>query len=114
MKITKEELLNNLNGFTGTEHYYKHFTSSKYTDGVRYLAINANCYWLLDAIFSYKRKEPFQVWKLAVKDSKATLTMQEDTNQPILVRQDIDFTDFLLDNIELWLIDGVLILPSEY
>jgi hypothetical protein len=117
MKPTEEELLRNLAGFTGTEHYYN-YGALKLTDGIKYMADNCHSYWLLDAICSYqpelKGKPSFQIWKLEVKDSKAILTMQEDSDQPILVRQDIDFTDFPLPEIELWLIDGVLILPSEY
>ena len=41
-------------------------------------------------------------------------TMQEDSDQPVLVRQEIEYSDFPLDKIELWLIDGVLLLKSEY
>ena len=111
-KLTQSELKQ----FTGTEHYYRHWTKRiVFTDGVHYLAEKAGSYWLIDAIASYKRKEPFQVWVLKVKEDKsAVLTMQEDTGQPVKVRQVIPFTDFPLDEITLWLIDGILILPSEY
>lgn len=72
-KITKEELENNLAGFTGTESY----TRMKYpwanlllTDGVAYLCKNAECYWLLDVIASYQPKQlrdcEFQHWTLTV------------------------------------------------
>ena len=111
-KITRLDL----NQFTGSEHYYEHWTNFLcYTDGVQYLAERAGSYWLIDAIASYKRKEPFQVWRLKVKEDKsAVLTMQEDSGQPVKVRQDIPFTDFPLSEITLCLIDGILILPSEY
>lgn len=110
--ITEQEL----SQFTGTEHYYKHwFGNYKYTDGVKYLGEKAQCYWLLDAIFSYRRTEPFQVWTLTVDESKkAWLTMKEDSNLPTLVSQTIEYTTFPLPQIDLWLIDGVLLLPSEY
>ncbi len=103
-----------LNQFTGTENYYKHWLGKVYTDGVKYMAEKAGAYWLLDAIFSYRRKEPFQVWILKVKDSQAVLTMQEDTDAPVLVKQEIKYTDFPMDEIKLYLIDGVLLLTSEY
>ena len=107
--ITKKEL----DGFYGTENYYKHWTGYfNYTDGVRFLEVSGAA-WLIDLIASYNRKEPFQVWKLHVKDNKGIVTMQEDKDTPILVKQET-FTDFCLPSIELWLIDGVLILPSEY
>ena len=104
-----------LTGFTGTENYYQHWLKrGVYTDGVKYLAEKAGAYWLLDAIFSYHRSEPFQIWTLKVNDSHATLEMREDTGAPIKVRQEIEFTDFPLKEVKLYLIDGVLLLPSEY
>jgi len=112
--MEKEELLNNLAQFTGTEYYYKHFTSGKYTDGVKFLAEKANCYWLLDAIFSYNRKEHFQLWKLRVNNHKGVLTMQEDSDTLALITQEFDYTDFPLVSIDLYLIDNILILPGEY
>ncbi len=124
---TKKELTHDdLAQFTGTECYYAHWMKSpqgesyKYTDGVHYLAENAGggAYWLLDAIFSYRRKEPFQIWELQVATGKshrsATLTMKEDTDRPIKVTQKIEYTDFPLTDVKLWLINGILILPSEY
>ncbi len=105
-----------LNQFTGTENYYRHWTGQGvFTDGVQYLAEQAGAYWLIDAVFSYRRREPFQVWTLRKNnDNSAVLTMQEDSGEPVKVRQKIPFTDFPLDRIKLYLIDSVLLLPSEY
>lgn len=105
-----------LNQFTGTENYYRHWTGRGiFTDGVQYLAEQAGAYWLIDAVFSYRRREPFQVWTLRKNDdNSAVLTMQEDSGEPAKVRQTIPFTDFPLDHIKLYLIDSVLLLPSEY
>ena len=111
-----------LDQFTGTEQYYRHTFGGKYTDGVRYLAKTAGAYWLIDAIFSHQctpkiMAVPFQVWKLqkyAWKDYQWVLTMREDKDAPRLVTQWIEYSDFPLDSVELWLIDGILILPSEY
>lgn len=103
-----------LNMFTGTGKYFKHWLGIVYTDGVKYVAESAGAYWLIDLVASYRRKEPFQVWELTVKNGKATATMREDSNEPILVCQEIAYTDFPLDYIKLYLIDGVLLLPSEY
>ena len=103
-----------LDQFTGTENYWRHWLGGKFTDGVKYLADKAGAHWLLDAIFSYHRPEPFQVWTLKVKDSQAVLTMQEDTDTPVKVKQKIKYTDFSLDEVKLYLIDGILLLPSEY
>ena len=116
--MTAQNLKNDLALFTGTEQYFKHWLGFNYTDGVKYLSGKAECYWLLDAIGSYQykfKRVPFQVWILKVNaDKTAVLEMKEDTNQPLLVRQEIPYTDFPLTEIKLYLIDGVLILPSEY
>src|SRR3990167_6373010 len=103
-----------LDQFTGTEQYYKHWLGINYTDGVKYLAERAGAYWLIDLIASSHRKEPFQVSRLEKTDKGWLATMKEDSDQPVLVRQEIEYSDFPLNEIELWLIDGVLLLKSEY
>jgi len=112
--MTKENLQTGLAHCIGTEGYTKHWLGLMYTDGIKYLVENADCYWLIDAIASYRKKQPFQLWELKVKDGKAVLTMKEDTNTPVLVKQEIPYTDFPLDEIKLYLIDGILLLTSEY
>ena len=109
-------LSTDLNQFTGTENYYRHWTRcGVFTDGVKYLAEQAGAYWLIDAVFSYRRRESFQVLTLRKNDdNSAVLTMQEDSGEPVKVRQTIPFTDFPLDQIKLYLIDSVLLLTSEY
>lgn len=101
-----------LDNFTGTENYYKHFTGLLYTDGIRYLATEAKCYWLIDLIASYQPKlknVPFQLWSVQVfEDKSAVITCKEDSGQPDLVRQQSHFTDFPLDSFECYCIDGVL------
>jgi len=100
----------------GTGQYWKNgLLSFQYTDGVKFLHESCEAYWLLFAIARHKRKEPFQLWELKVNENhSAVLTMKEDDGQPNLVEQHIQFTDFPLDSIKLYLIDGVLLLPSEY
>lgn len=115
---TKEEILNTLPCFTGTEHYYKHPFGIKFTDGVKYLADECQCYWLLDIVASYQFdtnvKNEFQVFKLRVNEDKTALIEISDGNHNVLATQDLEFTDFPLERIELWCIDNVCILPSEY
>lgn len=114
--ITKQDL----DQFTGTEHYYKHFTGLKYTDGIKYLADKTNCYWFIDIIASYQMEEkvrncPFQIWTLQLGvGGKASVTMKEDTNEPDKVSQVVEYTDFPLAEIEVYCINGVILLKSEY
>ena len=114
------QLLKNLAQFSGTQTYYKHplFSKFRYTDGVRYLAINAECYWLLEFIFGHQsnakiRKTPFQVWKLVKDGDKATITI-EDGNDNLVKTFKLNYTSFPLEEYTLWMIDGVLLLLSEY
>ncbi|MEG3898147.1 hypothetical protein QT989_21110 [Microcoleus sp. SVA1_B6] len=128
-----ETLSKNLKHFGGTEQYYKHWLGIHYTDGVKYLAENAQCYWLIDAIASHQPKvqkmqrlREFQLWFLHVGDAhefikpkgsnSAVLTCWEDTptkeTQPAVIQQ-IPFTDFPLKEIKLFLQEKILLLPDE-
>lgn len=117
--ISEADLRNNMAQCIGTTAYHKLTLSNlNSTDGVAMVAKEAGAFWLVDAIASYQRefgKVPFQVWKLNVTGNKAVLTMQEDDGQPILVKQNIGYTDFPSSPKpwEFYLIDGVLMLPNE-
>jgi len=113
---TREEIERALAQCYGTEGYYKNtgVLSFMYTDGVKMMWEMCEAYWLLIAISSYRRKEEFQVWTLKVEDNTAVLTMKEDSDRPDLVSQKIPYTDFPLSEITMFLIDGVLILTTEY
>lgn len=100
--------------YNGTENYYRHLFGGLFTDGVMAVAEKLHTHWLIDAVFSYNRKEDFQIWTLEVKDNEGILTMKEDSDMPCIVRQDIPFTDFPEGVFKMYLIDGVLLLPSEY
>jgi hypothetical protein len=110
--------------FTGSDEFYKHWLGITYTEGVRAMAKRGGAYWLIDAIASYQpdkriRRNPdlvaFQVWKLAVhEEGGAILTMRGDSGQPIIIKQKIEYTDFPLPEITLWVCNDTLMLPSEY
>jgi len=119
-KMSPAELLANLKQFSGTTQWYKHplFQKFVYTDGVRFLAVNAGAYWLLEFIFSNQllpeiKAEGFQVWKITVVGTKATIVMEEG-NDKMIKSFNISYTDFPLDSFTLWFVDGALLLPSEY
>jgi hypothetical protein len=118
---TPQQISSELNQFTGSTTLYKHWLGFKYTDGIKYLAEENSCYWLLDAIFSYQTQHflsnpnlrEFQIWHLRVDNNSGVLICEWDTNQEVL-RQEIEYTDFPLKQIKLYLIETVLMLPSEY
>jgi hypothetical protein len=120
MKSTAE-IINVLNYSTGTEAYHKFSSIPGFpvaTDGVIALAEAAGCFWFLDLIGSYqgnKRLDPaFQVWKLDVNQTWQSGIVRGYNDSELIITQDIPFTDFQLGEVKLYLIDGVILLPSEY
>ena len=116
---TALEIQNELSQFTGTENYYRHPFGINYTDGVKYMAESCGAYWLIDVVASYQHEtnikdEPFQVYKLFVKNDKSAKIEISDGNNNVLAVQELEFTDFPLTEFELWCIEKVCILPSEY
>lgn len=129
--LDPDELQAGLAQFTGTQQWYRYRLGevilAYYTDGVRYLAENAECYWLLTEIVSVQtqgkiRREPFQVWHLRLgEDSGATLSC-EDGNDNVVFTKHIPYTDFPLSEMTVWVeygeVEGavkpVLLLPSEH
>ena len=111
----KSRLEKQLKSFTGTTQYYKAaFNDLLFTDGIKYLAHQTGCFWLIDTISSYQSEtdEPFQLWQLNVfKDGSAILTMQTDIDQPRIVEQHIPMTDFPLNHIMLYVEHGVFTAP---
>jgi hypothetical protein len=110
----KEALEEIFSQSTGTNYYYEHFPKGIYTDGIKMMAETAGAYWLLDAIFSYGRKEEFQLWTLVVRKQRALLTMREDRGAPKKVVQKIEFTDFPEGKWKFYLVDRILMVPREY
>lgn len=113
--------------FTGSATFTRHALIPRMlmTEGVVYLASAAAAHWLTDAIGSYlldkrAQQEPFQAWRLAVdtQSRHAVLIMTDGNGSEPIITQQIDYTDFLLEQIDLWLVaDGehwVLMLPTEY
>ena len=110
-----------LTQFIGTTGYYRISRRHLLTDGTKYLAEEAECFWMMDAIASHLSEIGTNDWfvqvRVAVKASRATM-IYDDGNAKEHARQEIPYTDFPLDTITLyagW--DGehwVIMLPSEY
>jgi hypothetical protein len=129
---TKEAINSFIAQCYGTDRpYTKHALVKRlvFTDSIRVIREMADCFWLVDAIASYQhklKKQSFQVWKFVcnTKLHLGTLTCG-DGNGNELVRQEIEYTDFPLSEIELWCELGgygseenwteamVLMVPSE-
>ena len=110
-----------LSNFTGTERYYRISRRHLLTDGTKYLAENAECFWMMDAIASHLceigTEDWFVVVHVKVTEGRAVM-IYEDGNDKEHARQEIPYTDFPLDSITLYACwdqeNWVIMLPSEY
>lgn len=120
---TPQEIQADLRNFTGTESYFRFSAIMRnfvLTDGTKYLAEECGCYWLMDLVASHRhnyKDEGFVVAKMK-KDGKGCLVRLEDGNDNILAKQHVEYTDFPLEEITLYVCRQgdlfVILLPSEY
>ena len=110
-----------LTQFTGTEKHYRISRRHLLTDGTRYLAEKAACFWMMDAVASHLSEIGTKDWFVLVRVSVAqgrAVMVYEDGNDHELARQEIPYTDFPLDAISLYAcwdtVHWVIMLPSEY
>lgn len=127
METTETKLnASDLDQFSGTENWYRHAINRRvtFTDGMKFLADKAGAYWLLDEIALAQSRprlkgEGFQVWRLKL-DGKGCMLTADDGNDNVLLTKAIEFTDFPLDELKLYVADGgpdntrVIMLPGEY
>lgn len=143
-QVLARKLNHELAYFSGTEQWYRHGGFWRHeillTDGVMHLAEhggrnNGTAFWLVDAIASYQgekvlARHPFQVWKLIVTEEEgqsrcARLICTNGNSEKPIVEQEIEYTDFLLDEVQLYAsvepVDAtgkkkrvIILLPSEY
>ena len=132
--------LADLEGFTGSLDWTRHWMNRNliYSEGMAHVAEHAGggAFWLLDAIASHEVHNPelvafkqadldfdsMRFWTLTVDTEKhtAVLECRGDSDQPAVVRQEIEHTDFPLSDLTVYAgNDGPgtptkLFLPSEY
>ena len=104
----------------GSENFYVQKPSLiLYTDGVKSMAESCGAYWLIDLVVSYQGNreinlQRFQVWELKREMEDAFLVAATDGNNNQIASQKIPFSDFPYDTVTLWLVDGCIMLPTEY
>jgi hypothetical protein len=117
------EIKRALRQFTGTEKYWKHLYPGRspllITDGCRWVRDELNCHWLFDNLLILQDDKRlkginFQTWELrqSAKDLSWILTCKDSNLNP-LIKQVIEFSDFPLDYIKLYVICSVALLVSE-
>ena len=121
--MDKQGLLQGIGQFTGTEQYFKHWTGmANYTDGIKFVIDSVPAAWLVDKIITtgrsraYKFNQDFQIWYLVVRHKQATLLMKYDSGQgqKKQYEEKITYTNFPTGVWKFYMIDGVLLLPTEY
>ena len=116
-------LTSQLQQFTGTSAYYRLYPKVVLTDGAKFLAEEANCFWLMDVYASHLlcaidgEQESFTCLQMRTKNHHATIVI-DDGNGVELAKQEIEFTDFPLPHIKLYACwentHWVIMLTSEY
>ncbi len=103
--------------FVSSGQHYEHWSGLlNYTDGVQFLCLNG-CGWLVDLIAAqqpYLKGSEFQSWLLKVADTKGEITVVDEPNGEPLYRYPIQYTDFPLATLRLYVSDGILMLANEY
>ena len=126
MKTQVNKIKSELEQFIGSETFYKiPLIGTRFTDGIKYLADAAECFWLVtDASViakslmdkSYFVTVDFK--RLSEKEREESqceaLINYSDGNGHIFETHKYHVTDFPLDELRLFFIDGTLMLPSEY
>jgi len=110
-----------LANFTGTGAYYRISRKHVLTDGTKYLAEQGACFWMMDAIASHLCEIGTADWfvlvRVQVTEGRAVM-IYEDGNDREYARQEVPYTGFPLDSINLYACwdqeHWVIMLPSEY
>lgn len=120
MTTRSTDLKSDLAQFTGTEVWYRHSINRRvmYSEGVKYFADKAGCYWLLDILATQpeilKQAEEFASIRLQVADDMSANLSVTDGNDTTVYTRRIGFTDCPEGDWEFFFINNVIMLPSEY
>ncbi len=126
MKAQVNEIKEGLQHFHGTEMFYQiPLLRTRFTDGLKYLANVADCFWLITdtsviAKSLMNRSEFITIDFKRLPKEKQDYSGYEaeiiysDGNDNILERHGYRATDFPLDELRLFFVNGTLMLPSEY
>jgi hypothetical protein len=84
-----------LSYFTGTEKYYRISRRHLLTDGTKYLAEEAECFWMMDAIASHLSEIGTEDWFVQVRmtvNGNSAMMFKECCNHHVHVKQEIACT----------------------
>lgn len=126
-KLAPVEFKDRLTRFTGSAYQHEHIVGDDLsfwmTDGCDFVRRAADARWLFDEILLNQlrpevRKLRYQQWILWFDkdngDKGCWVLRCDDMNDNTVLVQMIVDRDFLIDEITIWVIDGVAMLPGEY
>lgn len=120
------EIKEGLQHFHGTEMFYQiPLIRTRFTDGLKYLANVADCFWLITdtsviAKSLMNRSEFITIDFKKLSEEQQDFTGYEaeiiysDGNDNILEKHGYRATDFPLNELRLFFVNDTLMLPSEY
>lgn len=123
---TQTELRQNLKRFTGSPHIFKvSLLNTGYTEGIQYLAQQANCYWLITDVSTIGKRLMKKSYFVGINYIYLSEEEQRQTgytakvtyghgNGKTFFTQGYEWTDFPLKSLKLFYIDDILLLPGEY
>ncbi|MEZ7494344.1 hypothetical protein QO206_02525 [Leeuwenhoekiella aequorea] len=126
MSTQSNQIIEQLHRFCGSETIYTiPMFKTRYTEGVKYLAEAANCYWLVTDVMvmakTLRKKSAFLVIyfnrlseELQQKQNTEAQITYGDGNGTIPYQQDYKFSDLPLDELRLFFVQDTLMLPGEY
>lgn len=126
MNTKVNTLRENLQQFYGSQQMFQlPLIKTKFTDGVHYLAKEAQCFWLITdaSVFAKNLMDKSHFITIDFKRLSETEKVEKgceaiisygDGNENILETHRYNVTDFPLDELRLYFVNDTLMLPSEY
>jgi hypothetical protein len=126
MKTQVNEIKEGLQHFHGTEMFYQiPLIGTRFTDGLKYLANVAECFWLITDVSVIAKSLMHRSEFITIDFKRLTKEKQDftgyeaeisysDGNDTILEKHKYRATDFPLDELRLFFVNNTLMLPSEY
>lgn len=126
MKAQVNEILEGLQHFNGSEMIYQiPLIRTRYTNGLKYLANAADCYWLITDTSIIAKSLMDKSYFITIDFKRLPAKKQDhsgneaeitysDGDGTILEKHGYRITDFPLDELRLFFVDNTLMLPSEY
>lgn len=111
-----------LKDFKDPRHAYRNPRGFVYTEGIEFLSEYFQCTWLLKLIYDLSgelaglQEQQFLKWIFRVdpRDRKTFQLICRDKQDMELSRWTIEGRRFKADEVTVLLIEGVILLPSEY